>query len=131
LQRLRSRGFSHQLKYSIEEITMKSKKRVVPSHHVQPTEVKGSAPTRELVDGASAGVNLGRYVPGAQESRAGKPVVSGDVREPAIDRVAQEADKMKLFQRGGVGNGDNVPRPGMSGRDWNPNDASELDSEAH
>jgi hypothetical protein len=107
---------------------MKSKKHAkkhVHTHHVQPTPVKGSAPTREKLDGAEAGVNHGgTYVPGAQESHVGGPVVTGPVREPAIDRAAQEAEKLKLFSRGGPesGNGDNVPRPPMSGRDFNSGD---------
>ncbi len=41
---------------------------------------------------------------------------------PPKPHDVQDRAKMELFKRGGSGTSDKIPRPGMSGRDFNSND---------
>jgi hypothetical protein len=43
--------------------------------------------------------------------------------ESGPTRAEVDADKVALFSRGGSGNSDAIPRPGMSPRDWNSTDS--------
>lgn len=94
---------------------MKHKKPAAKKHvevrHVEPVHHQGAANHREVKSGASTGTTLGRHVTSAPS-------------EPANDSHSPEMDAVKqaLFQHqsdgGSSGNGDNVPRPGVSDRDF-------------
>jgi hypothetical protein len=87
--------------------------------------------------GETTGANAGATVhsqmqpaPGAHPVRVrhAEPVKSGNTlahvtdgpeTKPRQTREEAEANKMKLFVRGGSGNSDAVPHPSTSPRDWN------------
>jgi hypothetical protein len=74
------------------------------------SQLIGCAGDPERVSHANAEATLGRHV-------------TSDVRGTGnYDRASQEACKTKKFTRGGEAR---VPYPGVSGRDWSPNDAGE------
>jgi hypothetical protein len=93
--------------------------------------VKKKPEVKHVDSGHARGKEHHREVKVDPTKTLGRVVTSDRQTETTPTNAERDADKMALFQRDGSGNSDAVSYPGVSGREWNPDDVSKVEGEGH